>query len=93
MSKAKWQNIAGSKNFFNRYYIGQIYAGDFVKFCGLLRIYELKSMAEWIPLTKIYYLYRKAASIISKLPERLQSGEEAQKLDGVGKQIAKVEKI
>ena len=50
-------------------------------------------MAEWIPLTKIYYLYRKAASIISKLPERLQSGEEAQKLDGVGKQIAKVEKI
>ena len=46
-------------------------------------------MAEWIPLTKIYYLYRKAASIISKLPERLQSGEEAQKLDGVGKQIAK----
>jgi len=33
--------------------------------------------------------YRKAASIISKLPERLQSGEEAQKLDGVGKQIAK----
>ena len=37
----------------------------------------------------VYYLYRKAASIISKLPERLQSGEEAQKLDGVGKQIAK----
>ena len=32
--------------------------------------------------------YRKAASVISKLPERLKSGEEARKLDGVGKQIA-----
>ena len=26
---------------FNRYYIGQIYGGDFAKICGLLRIYEL----------------------------------------------------
>ena len=26
---------------FHRYYIGQIYGGDFSKFCGLLRIYEL----------------------------------------------------
>ena len=26
---------------FDRYYIGQIYSGDFAKFCGLLRIYEL----------------------------------------------------
>ena len=26
---------------FDRYYIGQIYGGDFTKFCGLLRIYEL----------------------------------------------------
>ena len=26
---------------FDRYYIRQIYAGDFTKFCGLLRIYEL----------------------------------------------------
>ena len=26
---------------FDRYYIGQIYGGDFAKFCGLLRIYEL----------------------------------------------------
>ena len=24
-----------------RYYIGQIYGGDFAKICGLLRIYEL----------------------------------------------------
>ena len=26
---------------FDRYYIGQIYGGDFSKFCSLLRIYEL----------------------------------------------------
>ena len=26
---------------FDRYYIGQIYSGDFAKFFGLLRIYEL----------------------------------------------------
>ena len=26
---------------FDRYYIGQIYGGDFAKMCGLLRIYEL----------------------------------------------------
>ena len=26
----------------DRYYIGQIYSGDFSKFCGLLRMYELK---------------------------------------------------
>ena len=26
---------------FDRYYIRQIYSGDFAKFCGLLRIYEL----------------------------------------------------
>ena len=26
---------------FDRYYIGQIYGGDFAKFCGLLRICEL----------------------------------------------------
>ena len=25
---------------FDRYYIGQIYDGDFAKFCGFLRIYE-----------------------------------------------------
>ena len=25
----------------DRYYIGQIYCGDFAKFCGLLRTYEL----------------------------------------------------
>ena len=26
---------------FDRYYLGQIYGGDFTKNCGLLRIYEL----------------------------------------------------
>ena len=26
---------------FDRYYIGQIYSGDFAKICGLLRIYKL----------------------------------------------------
>ena len=26
---------------FDRYYIGQVYGGDFSKICGLLRIYEL----------------------------------------------------
>ena len=26
---------------FDRYYIVQIYSGDFSKFCGLIRIYEL----------------------------------------------------
>ena len=26
---------------FDRYYIGQIFGGDFAKFCGLLRMYEL----------------------------------------------------
>ena len=26
---------------FDQYYIGKIYGGDFAKFCGLLRIYEL----------------------------------------------------
>ena len=26
---------------FDRYYIGQIYSGDFAKICGLFRIYEL----------------------------------------------------
>ena len=27
---------------FDWYYIGQIYSGDFAKFCSLLRIYELE---------------------------------------------------
>ena len=26
---------------FDRYYIGQIYGGDFAKICGLLRMHEL----------------------------------------------------
>lgn len=33
--------------------------------------------------------YRKAAAVISKLPNRLKSGDEARKLDGVGDKIAK----
>ena len=33
---------------FDRYYIGQIYDGDFVKFCGLLRIYELYTFRCWL---------------------------------------------
>ena len=28
----------------DRYYIGQIYGGDFAKMCGLLRIYELYTL-------------------------------------------------
>ena len=32
--------------------------------------------------------YRKAASVISKLEEKIQSGDEAKKLDGVGAKIA-----
>ena len=31
---------------FDRYFIGQIYDGDFAKFCGLLRIYELYETAQ-----------------------------------------------
>ena len=27
------------------YYIGQIYGGDYAKFCGLLRIYELRTLS------------------------------------------------
>ena len=30
---------------FDRYYIGQIYGGDFAKCCGLLRIYEFYKLA------------------------------------------------
>ena len=33
---------------FDRHYIGQIYCGDFAKFCGLLRIYELYLPFYWI---------------------------------------------
>ena len=33
---------------FDWHYIGQIYGGDFAKFCGLLRIYELY----WLPCCK-----------------------------------------
>ena len=35
---------------FDRYYLGQIYAGYFAKFCGLLRIYELYDI--FLTLTK-----------------------------------------
>ncbi|KAK6313295.1 hypothetical protein J4Q44_G00166420 [Coregonus suidteri] len=36
-----------------------------------------------------YNAYRKAASVISKYPQKIKNGEEAKKLDGVGKEIAK----
>ncbi|XP_023858204.1 DNA polymerase beta [Salvelinus sp. IW2-2015] len=36
-----------------------------------------------------YNTYRKAASVISKYPQKIKNGEEAKKLDGVGKEIAK----
>ncbi|KAL0979261.1 hypothetical protein UPYG_G00182900 [Umbra pygmaea] len=36
-----------------------------------------------------YNAYRKAASSISKYPQKLRNGDEAKKLDGVGKEIAK----
>ena len=32
---------------FDRYYIWQIYGGDFAKFCDLLRIYELYVRSTW----------------------------------------------
>ena len=32
--------------------------------------------------------YRKAAGVLAKLPEKVKSGDEAKKLDGIGKQIA-----
>ena len=39
-----WEGHKSLRNLhcrFDLHYIGQIYGGDFVKFCGLLRIYEL----------------------------------------------------
>ena len=39
-----WEGLKVLRNLhrrFDHYYIGQIYSGDFAKFCGLLRIYEL----------------------------------------------------
>ncbi|CAB1322096.1 unnamed protein product [Coregonus sp. 'balchen'] len=36
-----------------------------------------------------YNVYRKAASVISKYPQKIKNGEEAKKLEGVGKEIAK----
>ena len=33
---------------FDRYYIGQIYGGDFAKFYGLLRIYELYILTNFL---------------------------------------------
>ena len=35
------KNLQNLHRRFDRYNIGQIYGGDFAKFCGLLRIYEL----------------------------------------------------
>ena len=40
------QNLHGR---FDWYYIGQIYGGDFAKFCGLLRIYELYLLQKKFP--------------------------------------------
>ena len=39
---------------FDRYYIGQIYGGDFAKFCDLLRIYELYLSSLMIRDIKIF---------------------------------------
>lgn len=36
-----------------------------------------------------YNAYRKAATTLSELPERVKSGEEARKLPGIGDKIAK----
>ncbi|CAH1795220.1 unnamed protein product [Owenia fusiformis] len=36
-----------------------------------------------------YNVYRKAAGTLAKLPNRIKNGTEAQKLDGIGKQIGK----
>ena len=41
---------------FDRYYIGQIYGGDFAKICGHLRIYELKHKAKKT-VNKLKFLY------------------------------------
>ena len=37
---------------FDRYYIGQIYGGDFTKICGLLKLYELYMMLILPPPTR-----------------------------------------
>ena len=39
---------------FDWHYIGQIYIGDFAKFCGLLRIYELyEAILSEVTLTRL----------------------------------------
>uniref|UniRef100_A0A8C3H7K1 DNA polymerase beta n=1 Tax=Chrysemys picta bellii TaxID=8478 RepID=A0A8C3H7K1_CHRPI len=43
--------------------------------------------SEWNCLFYIY-IYRKAASVISKYPSKIKSGAEAKKLEGVGAKIA-----
>ena len=46
-----WEGHKSLRNLHRRFdwhYIGQIYGGDFVKFCGLLRIYELYCPRRWL---------------------------------------------
>ena len=40
---------------FDRYFIGQIYGGDFAKFCCLLRIYELYIKKSWGPIMSNFW--------------------------------------
>ena len=47
------QNLQNLRQLFDWQYIGQIIGGDFAKFCGLLRIYELYSCTVLIFLTDL----------------------------------------
>ena len=51
---------------FDRYYIGQIYGGDFAKFCGLLRIYELNMMDDEFQFTVVENNPQEGYRIIKK---------------------------
>ena len=41
---------------FDRYYIGQIYSGDFAKICSLLRIYELYHPLKAVTFLSLHFL-------------------------------------
>ncbi|XP_064618581.1 DNA polymerase beta-like [Lineus longissimus] len=58
---------------------------DFVDFLIELSNYE-KNVTRQMHK---YNVYRKAASTLAKYPTRIKSGDEAKKLDGIGKQIGK----
>jgi DNA polymerase beta len=58
---------------------------EFVDFLFELAINE-KNVARNVFKAKAY---EKAASVLSKLPQRIKSGDEARKLDGIGAQIGK----